>query len=443
MAAGTVVVVVEVVVVEVVVVEVVVVVVVVGFVVVVVVVVVVGVPRPRRRGRRRRLHRGRRLHGRRRRLHRGRATVVANCRKGNPSAAATANQYGDIAVIQYNKQNGAVCFYQAYGVANGNAMPAPSTGSGPWISPAATHAGGCTGCHDNGAFIKSRYLTQLDSPTFPSKPNLIPSEDEGYMNDDLPLSYVGRDYVADRSWSIDTAKIQTDNSDPRNCNYCHRLAVNNVNDQTGTAAHLGPMATANTFLVGGAGKDRKTPHGPTSPIWMRPDQVTYNAGAEATAQHFRDCAYGYWGSNSTPGWTTGTPTAGCTFDPLGVPFEPFADSQGFTDVNIGITGGTRTPNDMVQTLQAAGTDIFGSADQFLYSYKLLAGDGAATVKVSSLTPTNAFARRASCSAMAPGRARSTPWSTSRPRALSSSIGAPLRAPRRLCPHWLAMSHPAG
>ena len=70
------------------------------------------------------------------------ATVVANCRKGTRAATATANQYADIAVIQYNKQNGAICFYQAYGVANGNAMPAPSSGSGPWISPAATHAGG-------------------------------------------------------------------------------------------------------------------------------------------------------------------------------------------------------------------------------------------------------------------------------------------------------------
>ncbi|HKO90644.1 MAG TPA: hypothetical protein VJU61_05805, partial [Polyangiaceae bacterium] len=319
------------------------------------------------------------------------ATVVANCRKGNFTASATANQYADIAVIQYNKQNGALCFYQAYNVANGNAMPAPSTGTGPWLSPELTHSGGCTGCHDNGAFIKSRYLTQLDASTFPSKPNLIPSEAEGYVNKHLPLAYVGRDFVADRSWSIDTDKDASDTSGGENCNHCHRLAVNNVDSTTGTATHLAPMATSLTF-TGTAGKAWKTAHGPTSPIWMRPGQVDYDPGAEATAGKFRDCANGYWGNNTEPGWTMGTPTAGCAFTELGVPFEPYADDQGFTDVNIGISGGTRTPNDMVQTLRAAGTDIFNNADQFLYSYKQLVGDGAATVKVTSLVDTNAFAK---------------------------------------------------
>jgi hypothetical protein len=39
------------------------------------------------------------------------AVAVAHCRKvGLPIAGST---YNDIAVIQYNKQNGAVCFYQA------------------------------------------------------------------------------------------------------------------------------------------------------------------------------------------------------------------------------------------------------------------------------------------------------------------------------------------
>jgi hypothetical protein len=85
-------------------------------------------------------------------------------------------------------------------------MPAPSTGSGPWLPPDETHAGGCTGCHDNGGFIKSRYLTQLDTATFPSKPYLIPSYDEGYDNSAIPLKYVGNDFSDDRSWSIDAER---------------------------------------------------------------------------------------------------------------------------------------------------------------------------------------------------------------------------------------------
>ena len=47
--------------------------------------------------------------------------IVAHCRKKNQGA-----NYGDIAVIQYNKSNGATCFYQALGDALPPRVSAPS-----------------------------------------------------------------------------------------------------------------------------------------------------------------------------------------------------------------------------------------------------------------------------------------------------------------------------
>jgi hypothetical protein len=99
--------------------------------------------------------------------------IVGHCRKkGNAD-----HEYGDIAVIQYNKKNGAICFYQA--LANDpphlNDPPqtfplpakvtAPSEGNGPgkfpWLDPVKTAGINCVRCHDNGPFIRSPYLAQL------------------------------------------------------------------------------------------------------------------------------------------------------------------------------------------------------------------------------------------------------------------------------------------
>jgi|SRR5271166_414324 len=67
------------------------------------------------------------------------AAIVAHCRKqGNAP-----HVYGDIAVIQYNKSNGAICFYQALGLLPA-AVSAPSDGNGPgkfpWFDPPHTAA---------------------------------------------------------------------------------------------------------------------------------------------------------------------------------------------------------------------------------------------------------------------------------------------------------------
>src|SRR4029077_8082972 len=101
----------------------------------------------------------------------------------------------DVAVIQYNRQNGAICYYQApQGASKADKVTTPSLGSTgtnifPWISPAATHGVGCPVCHDNGPFIRSHYLYQLDE--FPKDPV--------YSNVGNKLRYVGRDFAKDHT----------------------------------------------------------------------------------------------------------------------------------------------------------------------------------------------------------------------------------------------------
>ena len=99
-------------------------------------------------------------------------------RKADPRAMCN-----DIAVIQYNKKNCALCFYQALTELPGDGIPAPGEprsagasdaagidgaswhdGQPHWLTPEATERIGCTGCHDNGGFIRSEYLAQLRTP---------------------------------------------------------------------------------------------------------------------------------------------------------------------------------------------------------------------------------------------------------------------------------------
>jgi len=242
------------------------------------------------------------------------AVVVGHCRKDGLAVASAG--YNDIAVIQYNKVNGAACFYQALGYGSGALdaqTVAPSEGESAWnwISPTGTEAINCTACHTNGAFVRSEYLAQLSQ---------MPNIGTGYDNATTPLAFVGADYGLNRTWSMDTARASGDTGAP--CNTCHRLAVSNYKGFgliNGSGAHFALVATA-------ASQASKVPHSATSPIWMRPGQVFYNANAEASAQRFNACATGFW-SGLSDGFQSGTVTAGCTFTPLGVPWTGFDPPQ--------------------------------------------------------------------------------------------------------------------
>jgi hypothetical protein len=246
------------------------------------------------------------------------AVAVAHCRKdGQP---VNNHLYDDIAVIQYNKKNGAVCFYQALKFLPGKRVPAPRNGTGPWDpgaadgnqgawwTPSRTADTGCAGCHDTGGFIRSPYLARLKQP-----PHVLPNQSTGFDNLNPPLKFVGRDFAHVRGWSIDAPPGDSGNR----CNSCHRLAVSNgrlprirdgEKEYYGTAATLALTATATQ-------QKSKNPHSPQSPIWMRPGQIHHDAGTEASARIYSDCARKFIDSSFMHA------PPGCVLTPLGEPWS--------------------------------------------------------------------------------------------------------------------------
>lgn len=250
------------------------------------------------------------------------AVAVAHCRKvGIPT---TNDLFNDIAIIQYNKANGALCFYQALTNLPGTNVPSPSSGSAGkwadgkshWYTPTETRmvaGGGCVMCHDNGGFIRSNYIAQLKT-----LPHAIPSTGDGFDNRNSLVRYVGAAFARDRSWSIKTSNASGDSG--TNCATCHRMGVNNA-AQNGTSMSLGIIATDEQ-------QTSKIPHGPSSPIWMRPGQVTFNAGAKATAEKYRECARGFIASQYT------VAPNGCVIEPLGVPWLESTPVNGGTQLIV-------------------------------------------------------------------------------------------------------------
>ena len=199
------------------------------------------------------------------------AYVVAHSRKKGQQAG----HYGDIAVIQHNKKNGATCFYQgALGdlSTDGN-VKAPSKGVGTpafWMTPSAiaTSSFPCAGCHDNGPIIRSPYLAQITGP------NKLPGAGDFSFNSNQPYSFVGSDFASWKAYKVEVAGNL--------CNTCHRMGVNNLS-KTGTARILGIVATNHSQI-------NKNPHSVDSPIWMPPGQVTYSQGNADAAMAIKQCA---------------------------------------------------------------------------------------------------------------------------------------------------------
>jgi hypothetical protein len=200
------------------------------------------------------------------------AYVVAHCRKREE--VQNPGKYGDIAVIQHNKTNGATCFYQgALDLShNGNVM-APSKGEGNpafWMTPTAIANSPfpCVSCHDNGPIIRSPYLSQITGP------NRLPGAGDNMFNHDQPYSFVGSDFT---SWKAYKVEI-TGNM----CNGCHRLGVNNAGGG-GTARDFGIRATAPS-------QKSKNPHSADSPMWMLPGQTNYIQAHADAALAIKQCA---------------------------------------------------------------------------------------------------------------------------------------------------------
>lgn len=201
------------------------------------------------------------------------AYVVAHCRKVGRSLG----HYGDIAVIQHNKNNGATCFYQALpnlppDELDGNVV-APSRGQGAWrwLSPSQTAVIRCVRCHDNGPIIRSPYLTQLTGL------NKLPGAGDNTFNRDQPYYFVGADFGSWQAYKVEVAGSP--------CNVCHRMATNNqFGNVDGAALDLGLRATAGS-------EPSKNMHDMTSPIWMMPGQIVFDPGVASAAQNIHDCAW--------------------------------------------------------------------------------------------------------------------------------------------------------
>jgi hypothetical protein len=240
------------------------------------------------------------------------AYAVAHCRKqGRPPGS-----YGDIAVIQHNKDNGATCFYQRIAEKNdktdrlsGVDVTPPSQQEDDkdpkgWMTPAAIEKSNfrCGGCHDNGPIIRSPYLSQVKKDG--SGKYLLPGgrdseHADGFNNVGQPYYFVGTDFAAWRAYQVEV----TVNGSKNTCNGCHRMGVSNVglgkhhDEFGGTSLKFGLTATAKEEknpVINADGTVAeiayKNPHSGESPIWMTPVDTTYDKNNETAAMAIKTCA---------------------------------------------------------------------------------------------------------------------------------------------------------
>ena len=220
-----------------------------------------------------------------------RAFAVAHCRK----QGLNVGEYGDIAVIQHNRENGATCFYQALADWEDNntrtvirsplkgdvKAPSKGTSAWQWMTPESTARIGCVGCHDNGPIFRSPYLSRAMKDGKP----LLPGAGDGTFNDNQPYHFVGTDFASWRAYKVEIAGNQ--------CNECHRIGVSNVlfngTTPTGTAREFGSRATATS-------QANKNSHSTTSPIWTwhmkiaDPPNALHSQALADAAKAIQDCA---------------------------------------------------------------------------------------------------------------------------------------------------------
>lgn len=302
------------------------------------------------------------------------AAVVAICRQRSAGLDDSFdNDFAEVAVIQYNKQNGAQCFYSSspsdrtLGL-DGSRVPAPTStatsvpasASLAWSSPSVNVD--CVRCHDNGGFIRSPYLTQLASLPPSSVAFTLPSTPQGYANLNSPLRFVGHDFTNVKTWSVEANQHESDEGP--SCTGCHKLAVNNVHPNFGTAAEFSEMSTGSQMF--------KNADGPTSPIWMRPGQVVFDEGASLTAANIAACMFNVDHED----------TDECTFDELGKRWD-YTD-RSFSDWAIGGTGAAAYHGGQYTDIITMPSDITGTSDRLMYSETFVPSgeDGTATVQVT-------------------------------------------------------------
>lgn len=222
------------------------------------------------------------------------AYIIAHARKQGKGPG----KYGDIAVIQHNKVNGATCFYQgSLGFSDDGKVKAPGKGVGDpkfWLTPIEVAKIQCVGCHDNGPIIRSPYLAQITGP------NKLPGAGDFSFNKNQPYAFVGSDFADWKAYQVEV--------NGNVCISCHRLGVNNQGDG-GTARDFGIQATDVT-------QRHKNPHSIASPIWMKPGQITFEQLSANAAKEIRDCAILFHEGSPLPN------SASCKITLFAKAFEP-------------------------------------------------------------------------------------------------------------------------
>lgn len=245
-----------------------------------------------------------------------RVVMVAHCRhKGQAT-----DKFSDVAVIAYNYSTGDTCFFQdkAPGSVNEPIAPAPKDDSTNafWGTPAYTAGINCVGCHDNGPFVRSPYLTQLKgtpvteasgmelqpivlaqaAAAAKSPPAILPGSRDILWNSTQPYRFVGKNF---QGWKAYAISLHKPGGASNQCTSCHRMGISSV-ESGGNVAFTPGYGTAQSFGLLATGKgafaqEHKNPHvgsgAPlTSPIWMLPSQQSYSQASFDDAKAIQDCA---------------------------------------------------------------------------------------------------------------------------------------------------------
>lgn len=269
------------------------------------------------------------------------ATTVAICRTFvAPSGGFTSTSgYDEIDVIQYNKQTGDTCFYtttgklpdggfRPFGSIPGNAPPpsagvgtiAAATGAFPfWQTPsllAVDRASQCVSCHDNGPFIRSPFVKQVEF----SLPASIRA-DLGFGNDNFNLTQPYRidgQVFANANWRA--VSISLANGDTT-CTSCHRMGVSSLFLGGGTSIDFGPTSVGcygnqepNCDLYNGPNDFIPQAQNPAAPHWMIPGHRSFSPTFLNVAHEIQTCAMAWQQANKTS--PPGALPASCVAEPL-------------------------------------------------------------------------------------------------------------------------------
>jgi hypothetical protein len=239
-----------------------------------------------------------------------------------------------VAVIAYNYATGDTCFFQdkAPSAEDTADVPAPKDDPGGafWGQPSFVAGINCVGCHDNGPFVRSPYLTQLKGTPMTESSGtelpaivaaqadaasrtpraILPGSRDSSWNSSQPYRFVGANFQGWKAYSLSVQKSAYPNRSQNMCTSCHRMGISSNESGgflswsgTGTSHRFGLLATGE----GTSRQQHKNPHTGTpgeprtSPIWMLPNQTSYDGTAFAEAELVRDCAKdaANGGSNAT------------------------------------------------------------------------------------------------------------------------------------------------